>query len=367
MVCKLFHPPILNMDRSITIFGSILAFIKKFFTNLHSSRRSEPILHSSRSSGSFSTFSNFSHPSGASDQFSHLSRSHFIHFSWNLHHLLLDTNPTCLRCNDSFIHPSRRTHPTQKFVRRHLHDRTFAQIRTAADFVSHHSEDIPEQQVGRKTLMHSEILAQIVLSSLNCQIVLHLLPLIFFCQRGCLFSSCWLSMTSPPDASTCRTAICSSSLFPGSKSTYPAPRSTRTLLLSFTRSVSAILSLYAFILASPVKDSLNDRSDRFWCSSLCDFVALSCDATVAQSTSSESMSFNFRSRPILQRSFIHNPWWWGSLLLLVNCDLLRQLQFWSLHLPRSVTQTFPSSRFPSITQCLSCPTFASYNSILENA
>ena len=267
MVCETVSiHQFLNMDRSITIFGSILAFIKKFFTNFHSSRRSEPILHSSRSSGSFSTFSNFSHPSGSSDQFSHLSRSHFIHFSWNLHHLLLDTNPTCLRCNDSFIHPSRRTHPTQKFLRRHLHDRTFAQIRTPADFVSHHSEDIPEQQVGRKTLMHSEILAQIVLSSLTC--------------RGCFFNCCLWSSFANVDVCSLRAGflwhhrqmgphveppsahhLCSR--VPNAHT--PAPRSTRTLLLSFTRSVSAILSLYAFILASPVKDSLNDRSDRFRC------------------------------------------------------------------------------------------------------
>ena len=48
-------------------------------------------------------------------------------------------------------------------------------------------------------------------------------------------------------------------------------------------------------------------------------------------------------------------------LLLVSCNFLRQLQFWSHHLPRSATQTFPVRWFPSITQCLSCPTFASHN------
>ena len=31
--CKMFYPPIENMDRSITNFGSILAFITIFFTN----------------------------------------------------------------------------------------------------------------------------------------------------------------------------------------------------------------------------------------------------------------------------------------------------------------------------------------------
>ena len=65
---------------------------------------------------------------------------HFMNFSWDLRHLLLDTIPTLLRCNDSFVHPSRRMHPTQKFVRRHQHDLTSAQVRTPADFVSHHSK-----------------------------------------------------------------------------------------------------------------------------------------------------------------------------------------------------------------------------------
>ena len=72
--CKLFHPPLLNLDRSITNFGSILAFIANFFTKCFthhavlnqffiSSRRSQPILHSPRFSGYFSKFSNFSLPS----------------------------------------------------------------------------------------------------------------------------------------------------------------------------------------------------------------------------------------------------------------------------------------------------------------
>ena len=66
----------------------------------------------------------------------------------------------------------------------------------------------------------------------------------------------------------------------------------------------------------------------------------------------------------LWRSLNHNPWQWGSRFFFVSCDFLRQLQFWSHHLPRSATQTFPIRRFPSIAQCLSCPTFASHNSIL---
>ena len=35
-------------------------------------------------------------------------------------------------------------------------------------------------------------------------------------------------------------------------------------------------------------------------------------------------------------------------------------------MPRSATQAFPVRRFPSITHCRSCPTFASHNSILGN-
>ena len=57
----------------------------------------------------------------------------------------------------------------------------------------------------------------------------------------------------------------------------------------------------------------------------------------------------------------------GSRSFFVSCDFLRQLQFWSHHLPRSTTQIFPVRRFPSIAQCLSRPTLASHNSILGNA
>ena len=62
---EMFNPPILNMDRTITTFGSILASIKKSFTdfpstNLPSSRCSEPFLHPSPCYGYFSKFSNMS-------------------------------------------------------------------------------------------------------------------------------------------------------------------------------------------------------------------------------------------------------------------------------------------------------------------
>ena len=55
---------------------------------------------------------------------------HLTPFSSDLRHLLLDTIPTLLRCNDSFFHPLHRMHPTQKFERRHQHDLTSEQART---------------------------------------------------------------------------------------------------------------------------------------------------------------------------------------------------------------------------------------------
>ena len=59
MGCTLFHPPIFHVDRSLTTFGSFLAFITKFFTIFS---------YSSRSSGYLSKFSNFSRPSRPSDE-----------------------------------------------------------------------------------------------------------------------------------------------------------------------------------------------------------------------------------------------------------------------------------------------------------
>ena len=164
MGCRRFHPPIKNMDRSITTFGSIVAFITKFYTNLSFNTPFWNKPSFITLCWLLSKFSNFSHPSRTSDYFSKFSPrgrwdmsnyqpTHSIHFSWDL----LDINPTLLRCHDFFVHPSRRMDPTQKFVRRHQHDLTSAQVRTPADLVSHHSQDIPEQQLDRKTLLHSEL------------------------------------------------------------------------------------------------------------------------------------------------------------------------------------------------------------------
>ena len=84
------------------------------------------------------TFASFSNPSESSDLFdmSNSQRIHLIHFSWDLRHLLLDAAPKLLRCNDFFVHSSRGMHPKQKFVRRHQHDLSSAQVRTPANFES---------------------------------------------------------------------------------------------------------------------------------------------------------------------------------------------------------------------------------------
>ena len=100
--------------------------------------------------------------------------------------------------------------------------------------------------------MYLELLARIVLSSSTCQFVLHLLSLIFIYQFRCL-SFCSRRVVSrlrqmrphvdPPPA-------------PQSRAPQVHPLHIFLLelfFLSVTRSVSATLSLYAFILAFPVK------------------------------------------------------------------------------------------------------------------
>ena len=105
---------------------------------------------------------------------------------------------------------------------------------------------------------------------------------------------------------------------------------------------------------------------------LCRF-SMRCKRCTSWAASSVFVSCNIRRQDAessgfnLWRSFNHNSWQWGSRPFLVSCDFLRQLQFLSHHLPLNATQTFPVRRFPSITQCLSCPAFASHNSILGNA
>ena len=189
-------------------------------------------------------------------------------------------------------------HPTQKFVRRHQHGLTSAKVRTPADSVSHHSQDIPEQQLDRKTRDAPEASCSNRTAFLNlsrCSSPAASDPLLPTWMSLILSSSCWFSLISPPDASACRTATCSSSLFLGSTGTSPAPRTTRALLHSLTRSVSAILSLYAFILAFHRQGSHNDRSDSlsaFIVMWLCRFFQAMQALRILGSLSSVSVSFN---------------------------------------------------------------------------
>ena len=231
------------------------------------------------------TFASFSNPSESSDLFdmSNSQRIHLIHFSWDLRHLLLDAAPKLLRCNDFFVHSSRGMHPKQKFVRRHQHDLSSAQVRTPANFESplagyaratHGSEDA--DAFGASCSNRTVFLNLSCCSSLAASGSLWLTWTSLI-----LFSSCWLSMMSPPDASACRTATCSSSVFPRSSGTSPAPRSIRALLFSFTRSVSAILSLHVSIVASPVKVFSSIVLVRSRNSSWRGFVAFPCDVSNA--------------------------------------------------------------------------------------
>ena len=189
-----------------------------------------------------------------------------------------------------------------------------------------------------------------------------------------LSSSCWFSLMPPPDASARRTATCSSSLV----FRYHRHISCTSLCLSsFPLFDSLCLSDSVFVRSHPCfsrQGSLNDGSDSlsaFVVMWLCRF-SVRCKRCASWAASRVSVSFNVRRQDIessgfnLWRSFNHNPGRLGSRSFFVSCDFLRQLQFWSHHLPRSATQTFPIRRFPSIAQCLSCPTFASHNSILRN-
>ena len=163
-----------------------------------------------------------------------------------------------------------------------------------------------------------------------------------------LSSSCWFSLKSTPDASACRTTTNSSALFPGFHRHSPAPRSTRALFLSLTCSVSAILSLYAFILAFHVKVLSMIVLILSLHSSLCGFVAFPCDASAAhpgQTPCVRELLCPQTTRRIFcfQLLVLFQP---QSLAMVVrsfcvSCDFLGQLQFWSHHLPRSASQTFP--------------------------
>ena len=122
--------------------------------------------------------------------------------------------------------------------------------------------------------------------------------------------------------------------------------------ISFPLFNSLCLSDSVFVRIHPCfsrQGSLNDRSDSisaFIVMWLCRS-SIRCNHCASWTASSVSMSFNVCGQHVessgfnLWRSFNHNSWQWRSRPFLVSCDFLRQLQFWSQHLPRSATQTFP--------------------------
>ena len=134
---------------------------------------------------------------------------------------------------------------------------------------------------------------------------------------------------SPPDASACRTATCSSSL-PGSMGTSPAP---------------------------PVSDSLSAFVIMWRCC-----FSMRCKRCASWAASIVSVSFIVRRHSgALSTTILGNGGFAPSLSAVTfsSTSILAP--------PSAATQTFPVRRFSSITQCLSCPTFASHNSILRDA
>ena len=290
MGCRMFHPPILAMDRSITTFGSI---ITKFFANFSSVTlfwNNSSFITMFWTKSSFITL--FWTKSSFITIFWLLFPNLTLDFSWDLGHLLLDTYRTLLRRNVSFVHPSRR--------------------------------DGLQHKHGPRT-MPSELLFSdrtVVLTLSSCSSPAASDPLFPTWMSLIPTSSCQFSlMLSPPDAFACRTTTCSSGLFPGSTGTSPAPRSTRALFLSLTRAVSAILSLYAFILVFPVEvlSMIVPILSRH--SLLCGFLAFPYDASAAHPGQPPVCPWAFRRQDVessgfmLWRSFNLNPWqWWLPLL-----------------------------------------------------
>ena len=227
-------------------------------------------------------------------------------------------------------------------------------------------------------MLHSKLLARIVLSSSTYPVVLHSLPRILLLPMWIyliLFSSCWLSVMSPPDASACPTAICSSSLFPGSIGTSPC---TSLNSSSFPLFHPLGPGDSFFVCIHPCfsrQGFLNDRSDSFstfvimWF----DRFSMRCQRCTTWTTSSVTVSFDV-SRQLVEYLLGSAS---GTLCttLLGNggpapsmSAVTFSVNFNSaVHLPRSATQAFPVRRFPSLTQCLSRPTFAAHNSVLGNA
>ena len=157
-------------------------------------------------------------------------------------------------------------------------------------------------------------------------------------------------------------------LFPRSIGTSPAPRSTRAPFLSFTRAVSAILSLYVFILGFTVNVLSMVFLIRSRHSSFCGFVAFPCDASAAE-PGQLPVFREFQCPKTRRRTFWvqHLALFQAQSLALGVAPSLSAVTFFVNFISGAECHTFPVRRFPSITQCLSCPTFASHNSILGNA
>ena len=136
-------------------------------------------------------------------------------------------------------------------------------------------------------------------------------------------------------------------------------RSSRASFLSFTRSVSAIRSLYALILAFPVKVLSMIVLIRSRHSLLCGLITLPCDARAAQ-PDNLLCDHEPRCQQTNRRIFLAQTSGILSTTILVNgCHK-------SDHLPRRATQAIPVRRGPCIAQSLSRPTFAAHSSVLGN-
>ena len=229
--------------------------------------------------------------------------------------------------------------------------------------VSHHPQDSPEQQLDLLTLLHSnsELLAQIALSSSTCQVVLQLLPLVLFYQCGCLsFCPLRAGWVFPGVTAKCVRMSNRHLLIISVPGFHKHISCTSLNSSSFPLFDSLCLSDSVFGRLHPCvsrQDSLNDRSDSlsaFIAMWLCRF-SMRCKRCTSWEASRVSVSFNVRRQDVessgfsFKCSFNHNPWQWKSRSFFVSCDFHL---FWSSHLPRSATQTFPIRRFPSISVCL---------------
>ena len=141
---------------------------------------------------------------------------------------------------------------------------------------------------------------------------------------------------------------------------------TFALFLSFTRSVSAILSLSAFILAFPVKILSIIVLIRSRHSLLCGFQWFFHAMPALHNPDTLQCDRELRCQKTTRRTILAQPLeffatqsWWSN-----SCFVRCPLQFRSHHLPRRATQAVPVRRVPWIAQCLSHPTCASHYSVL---